>query len=168
MKSPDQTKGRKVSALHLTPEPPVDVKGALPNALQALTRLEQAIAATSLSKTTYELVKIRASQINGCAFCLEMHHHDASEVGETAERLALLPAWRETDIYTHEERVALAVTEVVTKISDGPVPLDLEAEARRTFDEETFAALIYAIVAINAWNRLAIVGHSVPGSIRNA
>ena len=157
-----------MTALHLTPQAPVDVKEALPAGLRAMYRLETAIRESSLPATTYELVKIRASQINGCAFCLDMHHHDAVEQGETPERLALLPAWRESELFTHEERVALAITEHVTNISDGPVPVELEAEARRTFDEEAYAALIYAIVAINSWNRLSIVGHTVPGSLREA
>jgi AhpD family alkylhydroperoxidase len=152
--------------LHLTPRPAVDLLGALPAGQRALYRLEQAIGDTALPKRTYELIKIRASQINGCAFCLEMHHHDAVEAGETPERLALLPAWRESELYTHEERVALALTETVTRIADGEVPPELEDEARKVFDEETYAAIIFAIVAINAWNRLAIVGHKVPGSMR--
>jgi len=152
--------------LHLTPQPPVDIHGGLPAGQRGMLRLSAAVAESPLSPTIGELVKIRASQINGCAFCLEMHHHDAVAQGETAERLALLPAWRETELFTHEERVALAVTEAVTRIADGPLPADLEAEARKTFDAETYAALIYAIVTINAWNRLAIVGHSVPGSMR--
>jgi AhpD family alkylhydroperoxidase len=154
--------------LHLTPRPTVDLLAAVPAGQRALYRLEQAIAETPLPKATYELIKIRASQINGCAFCLEMHHHDAVELGETPERLALLPAWRESELYTHEERVALALTEAVTRIADGEVSVELEAEARRTFDEETYAAIIFAIVAINSWNRLAIVGHKVPGSMRSA
>ncbi|QXC60862.1 carboxymuconolactone decarboxylase family protein [Aquihabitans sp. G128] len=152
--------------LHLTPQPPVDVKADLAAGQRAMFRLSAAVADSPLSATIHELVNIRASQINGCAFCLEMHHHDAVERGETAERLALLPAWRESELYTHEERLALALTEAVTRIADGPVPTALEAEARRTFDTETYAALIYAIVTINAWNRLSVVGHTVPGSMR--
>jgi len=152
--------------LHLTPRTPVDLLGHLPAGQRALYRLETAIAESPLPKTTYELIKIRASQINGCAFCLEMHHHDATELGETAERLALLPAWRESELYTHEERLALALTEAVTTIADGHISVELEEEARKTFDEETYAAVIFAIVAINSWNRLAIVGHKVPGSLR--
>ncbi|MBN9023816.1 MAG: carboxymuconolactone decarboxylase family protein [Rhizobiales bacterium] len=136
--------------------------------MRAMYRLEQAIADSPLPKSTYELIKIRASQINGCAFCLEMHHHDAAEMGETTERLALLPAWRESELYTHEERLALALTEAVTRIADGEVPVELEAEARRVFDEETYAAVIYAIAAINVWNRLSVVSHRVPGSLRDA
>ena len=154
--------------LHLTPRPAVKVSTGLPAGQRALYRLEAAIADSQLPTRTYELIKIRASQINGCAFCLEMHHHDARELGETEDRLTLLSAWRESELFTHEERVALAVTEAVTLIADGHLPVDLEDEARRIFDEETYAALIYAIVAINAWNRLSIVGHNVPGSMREA
>ena len=154
--------------LHLTPRPPVDVITALPAGQRALYRLEAAMAESPLPKRTYELIKIRASQINGCAFCLDMHHHDAIEEGETTDRLTLLSTWRESELFTHEERVALAVTEAVTRIADGHLPAALEDEARKTFDEETYAALIYGIVAINAWNRLAIVAHNVPGSLREA
>ena len=154
--------------LHLTPRPTVDLLGHLPAGQRALYRLEQAIADSPLPKATYELIKIRASQINGCAFCLEMHHHDATEMGETPERLALLPAWRESELYTHEERVALALTEAITRIADGEVSVELEAEARATFDEETYAAIVFAIIAINSWNRLAITGHKVPGSMRES
>ena len=152
--------------LDLTPRPPVNLHGGLPAGLRAMYRLETAIAESSLPKSTYELVKIRASQLNGCAFCLEMHHHDALELGESQDRLTLLSTWRESELYTHEERVALAITEAVTLIAGHHLPADLEAEARATFDEETYAALIYGIVAINAWNRLSIVGHAVPGSMR--
>lgn len=154
--------------LHLTPRPTVDLLGTLPAGQRALYRLEQAIAETSLPKTTYELIKIRASQINGCAFCLEMHHHDAVEMGETPTRLALLPAWRESELYSDEERLALALTEAVTRIADGEVSVELEAEARKVLGDEGYAAVIFAIVAINSWNRLAIVGHKVPGSMREA
>jgi AhpD family alkylhydroperoxidase len=157
-----------MTELDLTPRPTVDVVGNLPAGQQALYRLEAAIKDSPLPLRTYELVKIRASQLNGCAFCLEMHHHDAVAQGESAERLALLPAWRESELYSHDERIALAMTEAVTHIAQGAPSEALEAEARATFDDETYAALVYAIVAINAWNRLAIVGHKEPGSLRTA
>lgn len=156
-----------MTALHLTPRPPVDIKAGLPAGQRALFRLSGAVGESPLSDAIHALVDIRASQLNGCAFCLEMHHHDAVERGETAERLALVSAWRESELFTHEERVALAVTEAVTLLADGHYPPDLEDEARSTFDEETYAALVYAIVAINAWNRLSVVGHTVPGSMRS-
>lgn len=152
--------------LDLTPRPPVAIHAGMPAGVKAMYALSAAIDNSPLSHTIQELVKIRASQINGCAFCLEMHHHDAREQGESIDRLALLSTWRESELYTHEERVALAVTEAVTLIADDHLPAALEAEARSTFDEATYAALIYAIVTINAWNRFAIVGHSVPGSMR--
>jgi len=154
--------------LHLTPRPPVDVKADLPAGLRAMLRLETAVGDSPLPRRTYELIKIRASQINGCGFCLDMHHHDALEQGDSIERLALLPAWRESELFSHEERLALALTEAVTLIADGDVSPALEDEARATFDAETYAAIIYAIVTINAWNRLSIVGHTVPGSLRTA
>lgn len=137
-----------------------------PEAYQGLTATKKALEKSSLDKSLIDLVWLRMSQINGCAFCLEMHHHDAVEMGETATRLALLPAWRESGLYTDEERLALALTEAVTRIADGEVPVELEAEARKVLGEEAYAAVIFAIVAINSWNRLAIVGHKVPGSLR--
>lgn len=152
--------------LNLTPHPPVDLHGAFPAGYRAMNRLEQAQAEGPLPHTLYELVKLRASQINGCAFCLELHQHEALRAGEDLDRLAVLRAWRESDRFTHDERVALAVTEAVTRIADGPMAPALEAEARRTFGEEGYAALIYAVATINAWNRLAITGHAVPGSYR--
>lgn len=157
-----------MTELDLTPRPPVDLHGPFPAGYRAMNRLEQAQAEGPLPHALYELVKLRASQLNGCAFCLDMHHHDAVAAGEAVERLALLQAWRETDLFTHEERVALAVTEAVTRIADGPLAPELEAEARAVFDEAAYAALIYAIATINAWNRLAITGHAVPGSMRRA
>lgn len=136
---------------------------ALPAANRALNALEAAIAETGLPLVTRELVKIRASQINGCGFCLDMHHKDALAAGETIERLYMLSAWREATVYTPAERAALALTEAITNISLDHVPAEVEAEARTHYDDETFAALVYAIVAINAWNRLAITNHTEPG-----
>jgi AhpD family alkylhydroperoxidase len=109
------------------------------------------------------LVKLRASQINGCAYCIDMHHKDARAAGESEERLYMLPAWRESTVYTDAERAALALTEEMTLIADGHVPADVEADARAQFDEETYAALVFVVVAINAWNRLAITSHAPAG-----
>ena len=136
---------------------------AVPAANRALVALEAAIGETGLSAVTRELVKIRASQINGCGFCLDMHHKDALAAGETHERLYMLSAWREATVYTPAERAALALTEAITNISVDHVPADVESEARIHYDDETFAALVYSIVAINSWNRLAITNHTEPG-----
>lgn len=152
--------------LDSTPTPaarPVRIVARLPDAVRGLYAVERAVAASAVPKATRELVKIRASQLNGCAYCLDMHHLDAIALGETPTRLYLLAAWRETTVYTPEERAALALTEAITLISNGPVPADVEAEARTHYDDDAYAALVMAIVTINAWNRIAIASHSEPG-----
>src|SRR5919198_2756433 len=103
-----------------------------------------------------ELVKMRASQINGCAFCLDMHSKDARARGESEQRLYLLNAWREAPFYTERERAALAWTEAVTLITDGHVPDDVYDEVRAHFSEKELADLTLAVATINAWNRLSI------------
>lgn len=109
-----------------------------------------------------ELVRIRASQINGCAFCLDMHTKDARAQGETEQRLYTLNAWRETPFFTERERAALALTEAVTLVHDGRVPDAVYAEAAEVFDENQIAALIWAATVINAYNRIAIATRMVP------
>jgi AhpD family alkylhydroperoxidase len=111
-----------------------------------------------------ELVRIRASQINGCAFCLDMHTRDARAQGETEQRLYTLNAWRETPFFTERERAALALTEAVTLVPDGRVPDAVYAEAAEVFDENQIAALIWAATVINAYNRIAIATRMVPKS----
>ena len=110
-----------------------------------------------------ELIKIRASQINGCAFCLEMHTKDARAAGETEQRVYALNAWRETPFFTGRERAALALTEAVTLVHDGQVPDAVYAEAAEVFDETQIAALIWAATVINAYNRIAIATRMAPG-----
>lgn len=136
----------------------------LPDGFRGMRTIEDAVRASGVPHKTLELIKIRASQINGCAFCLDMHHKDAQAEGETAERLYMLPAWREAKCYTDAERAALALTEAVTRIADQHVPADVEDQARRHFDDKQYAALVFGAVAINAWNRLAIAGHAEPGT----
>ncbi|MGW0866659.1 carboxymuconolactone decarboxylase family protein [Streptomyces koelreuteriae] len=109
-----------------------------------------------------ELVRIRASQINGCAFCLDMHTKDARAQGETEQRLYTLNAWRETPFFTERERAALALTEAVTLVHDGRVPDAVYAEAAEVFDENQIAALIWSATVINAYNRIAIATRMVP------
>jgi AhpD family alkylhydroperoxidase len=113
-------------------------------------------------------VKIRASQINGCAYCIDMHTQDARAEGETERRIYALNAWRETPFYTDRERAALAWTEAVTRIGDGGVPDALYEEARQHFDEKELVDLNWAVAAINAWNRVAISFRSVPGTYKPA
>ncbi|WP_030894723.1 carboxymuconolactone decarboxylase family protein [Streptomyces sp. NRRL S-474] len=109
-----------------------------------------------------ELVRIRASQINGCAFCLDTHTRDARAQGETEQRIYTLNAWRETPFFTARERAALSLTEAVTLVHDGHVPDAVYAEAAAVFDENQIAALIWAATVINAYNRIAIATRMVP------
>jgi AhpD family alkylhydroperoxidase len=110
-----------------------------------------------------ELVKMRASQINGCAYCIDMHSKDARAQGETEQRLYALNAWEETPFFTDRERAALAWTEAVTLIGEGHVPDHLYNEVRQHFTEEELVDLTMAVIAINGWNRLAIGFRAVPG-----
>ena len=116
----------------------------------------------------FELVKIRASQLNGCAYCLDMHTKDARLAGETEQRLYALSAWHETPFFTPRERAALEYTEAVTRIGDTHVPDDLYARVSALFDEDEMVALTFAVVVINAWNRLAISFRVPPGSYQPA
>ena len=141
----------------------VNIYKAFPAGYQGMRALEEAAKNGPLDPIIRELVKLRASQINGCAFCIDMHHKDAHAAGESEERLYMLAAWKEATVYTDAERAALALTEEITLIADGHVPADVEAEARARFDEESYAALVFVVVAINAWNRLAITSHSPAG-----
>lgn len=135
-----------------------------PDALKAMLELETYVAASQLERSLYELVKTRASQINGCAYCLDMHTKDARKAGETEQRLYALSAWRETPFYTERERAGLEWTESLTLISENDVPDALYEAVRKQFNEEELVALTMAIVAINAWNRLAISFRTVPGT----
>lgn len=135
-----------------------------PDALKAMHELEKYVHGSGLERSLYELVKIRASQINGCAYCIDMHTKDARKAGETEQRLYALSAWRETPFYTPRERAALAWTEALTLISENEVPDSLYESVREHFDEREIVALSMAIVAINGWNRLAIGFRTVPGT----
>jgi AhpD family alkylhydroperoxidase len=131
-----------------------------PKATEAVLGLERYVRASGLDGRLYELVKIRASQLNGCAFCLDMHHRDARAGGEDQRRLDVLSAWREApDLFTPEERAALSLTESVTLIADGGVPDDVWAEAGARFGETGVVHLLMAIATINVWNRLAVSTH---------
>lgn len=132
--------------------------------LEGMYVLEKAIHRSGLEGSLLELVKTRASQINACAYCLDMHWKDAKANGETEQRLYGLAAWREAPYYTDRERAALGLTEAVTRIADGGVPDEVIAAAEPHFSPEELAALLFAIVAINSWNRLAISSRAVPGS----
>ena len=116
----------------------------------------------------FELVKIRASQLNGCAYCLDMHTKDARLAGETEQRLYALSAWHETPFFTPRERAALEYTEAVTRVGDTHVPDDVYARVSKLFDEDEMVALTFAVVVINAWNRLAVSFRVPPGSYQPA
>jgi AhpD family alkylhydroperoxidase len=146
----------------------IPYKEIAPDGYQAMARLEQYVRRSGLEPSLLELVKIRASQINGCAFCLDMHPQDARAAGETEQRLYTLSAWRETPFFTDRERAALAWTEAVTRVADTHVPDDVYQQARKHFSEKELVDLTLAIVAINGWNRLAIAFGTVPGTYQPA
>lgn len=129
---------------------------AWPEGFQAMLGMERAVRRCGLERSLVELVKVRASQINGCAYRIDMHTKDARAEGETEQRLYALSAWRETPFFTERERSALALTEAVTRLADGHVSDDVIDEAKQHFDELELTKLLYAIVTINAWNRFGV------------
>src|SRR5690606_23171839 len=137
---------------------------AAPDALKAMMGLENFVRGSGLERSLYELVKIRASQINGCAYCIDMHTKDARKAGETEQRIYALNAWRETPFYNERERAALAWTEALTLISENDVPDELYEMVSKHFSEEERVVLTMAVVVINGWNRLAISFRTVPGT----
>jgi AhpD family alkylhydroperoxidase len=131
-----------------------------PKAYEAVLGLERYVRNSGLDKPLYELIKIRASQLNGCAYCLDMHHRDARAGGEDQRRLDVLSAWREaTELFTEREQAALAFTEAVTLIGDDGVPDEVWTQARQHFDDAGMVQLLMAISVINVWNRLAVSTH---------
>ncbi|HWF07318.1 MAG TPA: carboxymuconolactone decarboxylase family protein [Bryobacteraceae bacterium] len=146
-----------------------NARAASEPAYQAMLGLEMFIRKSSkLEAPLIELVKMRASQINGCAFCLDMHSKDARAAGETEQRLYTLNAWRETPFFSDRERAALAWTEAVTLVAVDHVPDAVYEEARAQFSEEELVNLTLAIVTINGWNRMSIAFRAVPGEYRPA
>jgi AhpD family alkylhydroperoxidase len=142
----------------------IDQRKVAPGALRAMFGLEKYLAESSIDTPLRELVKIRASQINGCAYCIDMHWKDARAAGETEQRLYGLAAWREAPYYSERERAALDWTEALTLIAANHVPDELYERTRREFGETELADLTLAVVAINAWNRIAISFRAEPGS----
>jgi len=137
------------------------------DAFQAMLSLGKAVEASGLERSLLELVKVRASQINGCAYCLDMHTKDARALGETEQRIYALSAWRETPFFSDRERAALEWTEAVTRISEGQVPDTVYDTVTPHFTEAELVALTFAVVAINSWNRLAISFRAVPGTYQS-
>ena len=135
-----------------------------PAALQAMMGLERYVRNSKIHQTLIELIKIRASQINRCAFCIDMHTKDARQAGETEQRLYALSAWKETPFFTPQERAVLALTEAVTRIGNNGVPDTVYEEVSCHFTPDQIAQLLMAIVTINAWNRISITTRVVPGS----
>ncbi|WP_438445049.1 carboxymuconolactone decarboxylase family protein [Gorillibacterium sp. sgz5001074] len=136
---------------------------ANPAGFQALLQLESAAQKMGLEPVLYELIKIRASQINGCAYCVDMHTKDLRGMGETEQRLNLVVVWRESPVFTGRERAALALTEAVTRLPEKGVSEDLYEEVRAHFSESEIVALLMAINAINCWNRMAVTTGMYPG-----
>ena len=145
-------------------QPRLEYSDASPAGYQAMIGLERFVRGCGLEHSLLELVKTRASQINGCAYCIDMHTKDARAAGETEQRLYALSAWRETPFFTERERAALEWTEALTLISENDVPDVLYEAVREQFSEEEIVNLSLAVVVINGWNRLAIPFRSVPGS----
>lgn len=141
----------------------INLKTLVPKYYEALIALD-AESAVGLDARLAELVRVRASQLNGCAYCLDMHSQDARQVGESEQRLYLLTAWREAgDFYSEQERAALALTEAMTLISVDRVPDDVYDIAAKAFDETTLAQVVALIITINAWNRVGVTCRLEPG-----
>ncbi|RFM29468.1 carboxymuconolactone decarboxylase family protein [Deminuibacter soli] len=143
-------------------EPRFSMYKVQPEAYKALLAMEEYLKTTSLTETQKELIKIRASQINGCAFCIDMHTKDARKHGETEQRIYLLNAWREAPHYTEEERIMLAMTEEITLIHRHGLSAETYRKAIAAFGEVVTAQIIMAIININAWNRIGVALHMQP------
>ena len=141
----------------------IDIMRVDPGIMQAMFALERQIRKSGLDETLLELVRMRASQINGCAYCLDMHSKDARARGETEQRLYGLNAWRDTPYYSDRERAALELTEALTLVAERGVSDEVFDRAKQHFSENEIAHLSLAIVAINSWNRLNVAARTVPG-----
>jgi AhpD family alkylhydroperoxidase len=149
-------------------EPRIDYRKYAAEAQKSLYAMEKYIAECGLDPKLIHLIKMRASQINGCAFCIDMHSKDARAAGETEQRLYELDAWRETPFYTERERAALEWTEALTQVSQTHVPDSVYDEVRKQFSEKEIVDLTLAVAMINLWNRLAISLRAVPGRYKPA
>jgi AhpD family alkylhydroperoxidase len=156
------TAGKENNMADKSTQPRLDLRKVNPDLFNAMLGLERYVQSSDLEQKLLDLIKIRASQINGCAYCIVMHTNDARKHGESDEWMHLLNAWREAPIYSARERAALAWTEAVTRISDHHVPDEIYDEARRHFSEKELVDLTAAVIAINAWNRAAIAFRAAP------
>lgn len=141
-----------------------DYAKVAPGAYRAMAGLEHYLHECGLEESLLHLIKLRASQVNGCAYCIDMHWKDLKSIGEEDQRLYELNAWEESPFYSDRERAALAWTEAVTRVAETHVPDALYEEVRQHFSEKELADLTFAIATINAWNRLAISARAVPGT----
>jgi AhpD family alkylhydroperoxidase len=141
----------------------IDLIHVSPGIIHAMLGLERQVHQSGLDRTLLDLVRMRASQINGCAYCLDMHSKDARANGETEQRLYGLDAWRETPYYSARERAALEWTEALTLVAESHVPDEVYDRVREQFSEEELIHLSLAVVAINGWNRMNIAARTVPG-----
>src|SRR4051812_20266842 len=147
--------------------PRIDLTKVSPGALNAMFGLEKYLQSSSLPQNLLLLLKLRVSQINGCAYCLDMHSKDLRASGETEQRLYLLDAWREAPFYNDRERAALAWAEAVSRVSETHVPDEVYEQARSQFTDEELVDLTLAVAAINSWNRLSIAFRAVPGTYQS-
>src|SRR5438270_5885810 len=145
-----------------TEMPRLEYQQVAPELYRAMLALDASVRRTGVDHRLLELIKIRASQINGCAFCIDMHTKDARAGGETEQRIYALSAWRDTPFFSARERAALALTEAITLVHDGQVPDEAYDQAAAHFEAAELAGLVWAATAINAWNRVAISFRSVP------
>jgi AhpD family alkylhydroperoxidase len=145
-------------------EPRFDYGTSSPGVYKAMDALDRYLAGCSIERPLLLLVQLRTSQLNGCAYCIDMHWKDLRKGGDTEQRLAGLDAWRESPYYAPRERAALAWTEAVTQVREAHVADAVYAEARAHFDERSLADLTLAVAAMNAWNRLSIAARLTPGT----
>lgn len=143
----------------------INITQAMPDLYQSMRSLAEDVAKTAanagVDKLLVELVKIRASQLNGCAYCLDLHNADAVRLGEDPRRLFVLAGWRETELFTEQERAALEVTEHVTRLSQTQdLPDDVYERATAAFTDDQYSALLWLVVVINSWNRIAVPSHT--------
>jgi AhpD family alkylhydroperoxidase len=148
--------------------PRIDYNRTAPGGIRAMVALDRYVRESGLERSLHELVKIRASQINGCAYCVDMHTKDARAEGETEQRLYATSVWRETPFFSERERAALAWTEAITKVSEEGVEDELFQSVRQQFSEKELVDLTLAAVAINGWNRIAIAFRPLVGEYRPA
>jgi len=145
-------------------QPRLDVAKLAPGARAAMQGLEKYVRASGLESSLLELVRLRASQMNGCAYCIDMHTKDARAGGESEQRLYAVSVWRETPFFTNRERAGLEWTESVTAVGESQVPDDVYERVRREFTDTEIVNLTMAVVAINGWNRIAVAMRMVPGT----